>query len=119
MERRVKLIEHRGRLIIYGDYSGLQQDDVLNEIEQLEKLSRKYSRWEILHLLNFTNCVMSSEARERADRMVKKLTEEGCTIRTACFGLKGLQRFIANAVKKDIYHAKSIDEAKNWLVRNT
>jgi hypothetical protein len=119
MERRVKIIEHRGRFIFYGDYSGLQWDDFLNWIEQLEKLSMKYSRQEILHLLNFTDCAMGSEAKERVDRMVRKLTEEGSTIRTACFGVRGLQRIFANMGKRGIYFAKSEREAKDWLVRNT
>ncbi len=119
MERCVKVIEHRGRIILYGDYSGMQLEEFLKGMEQLEFLSREYSRREILHLLNFTDCVMSSEARDRADRMTRKLTDAGCRIRTACFGVKGLQRIIANRAKNDLYFAKSEGDAIEWLVRNT
>ena len=34
----------------------------------------------------------------------------------ATVGVKGIQKIIARAIKKGMYYAGSVDEAKEWLV---
>ena len=117
MENRVSEVIHRGKKIIYGDYSGLTFDAFMEVIEQQEEASLKLAQKDILHLLNFTDCKMSTASKERANAMMKKLQENGYSVKTACFGIGSLQRLIASAVQKDMYFAKNMDDAKDWLVK--
>jgi hypothetical protein len=117
MENRISEVSHKGKTIIYGDYSGLTFDDFIKTIEQHEEASLKASDKNILHLLNFTDCKMSGDARDRAKAMLKKLNDKGYSVKSACFGIGSLQRLIASAVQKDIYFAKTREDAMDWLVK--
>ena len=117
MENRISEVSHKGKTIIYGNYSNLKLDDFIEVIKQQEEASLKATDKNILHLLNFTDCKMSSDAKERASAMLKTLHEKGYTVKTACFGIGTLQRLIASAVQKEMYFAKNIEDAKDWLVK--
>jgi hypothetical protein len=117
MENRISEIQHNGKKIINGDYSGLKLNDFLEVIEQQENMSLKSPDKNILHLLNFTDCKMNTESKERANTMLERLNENGHNVKTACFGIGSLQRIIASAVQRNMYFAKNIADAKNWLVR--
>jgi hypothetical protein len=116
MEKYVHIVEHRGKRIYYANYANLKPEEFIKGIEELGSVCARSSEKNLLHLLNFTDCVMSSEARDKADEMVVTLQNRGYTIKTACFGVKGLQRVIANAVKKDMFFAKDEAQAKEWLI---
>jgi hypothetical protein len=116
MEQRARNLEHQSKAIVFGDYSGLDGEDFVEAIGQQEALSLESTDKNILHLLNFTGCRMSTAAKERADQMMKTLQSKGYTVKTACYGITGIQRVIANAVKRDMYFAKSEADARDWLV---
>lgn len=115
MKKRVDVITYKGKSIIYADYSELRGQEFSNVIAQQEAESLKSREKTILHLLNFTNCRMDDNTKERADKMIKTLSEQGYTVKTACFGIRGIQRLIARAVKRNMYFARSLDDAKEWL----
>jgi hypothetical protein len=117
MEDRVKVILYKDKAIVYGDYSGLVGDEIVALIEQQELESLKLQNKKILHLLNFTDSKMNNSSKERAKEMVATLTSKNYTVKTAAFGVSGLQRLIANAVKGDIYFGKDIDDSKEWLIK--
>lgn len=117
MEDRISEVSHKGKKIIYGDYSGLTFNDFVETIDQHEKVSLKAINKNIMHLLNFTDCKMSGEARDRAKTMLKTLNDNGYTVKAACFGIGTLQRIIASAVEKNMYFAKSKEDAMDWLVK--
>ena len=100
MEIRISEVSHKGRKIIYGDYSGLTFNDFVETIGLQEKVTLEATDKSILHLLNFTDCKMSSEAKDRAKNMLKTLNDNGYKVKTACFGIGTLQRLIANAPKQ-------------------
>jgi hypothetical protein len=116
MENRISEIQHNGKKIIYGDYSGLKLNDSLEVIGQQENMSLNSTDKNILHLLNFTDSKMNTESKERANAMLARLNEKGYNVKTACFGIGNLQRIIAGAVQKNMYFAKNIADAKDWLV---
>ncbi len=117
MENRVSEISHKGKKIIYGDYSGLQLNDFNEVIGQQEAASLKTINKNILHLLNFNDSKMSSSSKDRANAMIKTLKENGYNVKSACFGIGSLQRLIASAVQKSMYFAKNMEDAKDWLVK--
>jgi hypothetical protein len=117
MEDRVKTILYNDKAIVYADYSGLVGDEVVAVIEQQELESLKSQNKRVLHLLNFTNSKMNNNAKDRAKEMISTLASKNYTVKTAAFGLTGIQRLIANAVKGDIYFGKDIDDSKEWLIK--
>ena len=118
MENRVSELSHKGKKIIYGDYSGLRFEDFSEVIGQQESASLKATDKNILHLLNFTDCKMSASSKDRANTMLKTLNDNGYAVKTACFGIGSLQRLIASAVQKSMYFAKNMEDAKDWLVKD-
>lgn len=116
MKSRVRVIEHKGRTIIYGDYSDVKGDDFIRAIGEQESVSLECREENVLHLMNFTNCTMSTEARRRAEQMIRTLYDSGRTVKSACFGVSGIQRVIVSAVKLDLYFSENIEDAKEWLV---
>lgn len=117
MENRVTHIVYKGKDILYVDYSGLRGKELVDVIEQQERASLQAEGDVILELVNFTNCRLSESDRERGDIMVRRVTGNGYKIKAACFGITGLQRIIAQAVKRDLYFARTREEAREWLVR--
>lgn len=117
MAQRVEVLEYNGKKIIYADYSDMRGEAFVNTIAQQEAESLRSTDKTILHLLNFTNCRMDENARRRADTMIQTLSAKGYTVKTACFGITGIQRIIANAVKRDMYFAKNMEDAKEWLTK--
>ncbi len=117
MKKRVELLIHNGKTIVCADYSHLRGDEFVEIIGEQERESLALPEEKILHLMNFTNCRMNEQARERADKMMNTLANKGHTVKTACFGIRGIQQIIAGVVKGDIYFAKNIKEAKDWLTK--
>ena len=116
MSSNVEIITFKGKKIIYGNYSDAKGDEFIKRIDQHETESYKSRDKKILHLLNFTNSKMNSNAKKRADKMINNLSSKGYEIKTACFGITGLQKIIAGAVMRDMYFAKNADDAKEWLI---
>ena len=114
---RVEIIYHKGKRIIYGDFSGLSGPDFLNGIQEMEAESLKSPQKEILHLINFTDCWMNREAKERADKMMAKLVGSKFKVKSASFGTARVQEVIARGVKGDMYVGTTKADALEWLTR--
>lgn len=116
-KNRVEVIYHKGKRIVYGDFSGLSGSDFVKAIEQMEAESLKSPDKEILHLINFTDCWMNKEAKNRADKMMAKLFGSKFTVKSASFGTARVQEVIARGVKGDMYVGATMADAKEWLTR--
>jgi hypothetical protein len=81
----------------------------------MEDLSLSSPERNILHLLNFTDCWMNHEAKERADKMMKKLMGAGFTVKTAGSGAARVQGVIARGVKSDMYIGRTKADALEQL----
>ena len=112
---KVEVIYHKGKRLIYGDFSGLSADHLVEAIDEMEDQSLSSPEKNILHLLNFTDCWMNNEAKERADKMMKKLMGAGFTVKTAGFGAARVQGVIARGVKSDMYIGRTKADALEQL----
>ncbi len=116
MSDRIKWVNHKAHKILYCDYSVMRPEAIMPEIVDAEKKTLENGLKVTLVLNNFTQCYMSKQTKERAVEYVRKANVRGIKIITACMGISGLQRLIAQAVVRDMYFAKSEEDAKDWLV---
>ena len=112
---KIEVIYHKGKRIIYADFTGLSADHFIKAIAEMEDQSLSSPEKNILHLLNFTDCWMNNEAKERADKMMKKLMGAGFTVKTAGFGAARVQGVIARGVKADMYIGRTKADALEHL----
>jgi len=112
---RIKWVEFNGKKILFADYSNVNEDQFVEGIEEQEKESENAEGKMVLHLMDFTKAPMKKRAQKRADEMMANLQAKGFSVRSACFGITGLQRVIASMVKKDIFFAKHKLEALERL----
>ena len=116
-KNRVEVMYHKGKRIIYGDFSGLSGPDFTKAIEQMQAESLKSPDKDILHLINFTDCWMNKEAKDGADKMMAKLFGSKFKVKSASFGSARTQEVIARGVKSDMYVGATMADALEWLTK--
>ncbi len=117
MNIKVTLLNHKGKQIIYANYAGVTGSEFIDILQKQETLSLQSIKKDIYHLMNFTDCKMENNSRNRANEMLSKLRANGYSVKSACYGITGLQRIIANVVKRDLFFAKNEYAAKDWLAQ--
>ena len=116
MPPRVQWIEHQGQPILYSNYAGLGEAEYLRAMDetQRELLSRPAGS----RALTITDVSHSHPARAilaKANEMAAAAKAAGITTVDAVVGIGRLQRPMAQAVRRDIHFAGSLEDAKNWL----
>jgi hypothetical protein len=114
MTDRVSWIEHKGTKILYADYSGLSGDEYLGVIEEFKNELLKQSPGSVVTLTNVTGSTVTNEVKDK----LKELREQtkGISRKAAAVGVTGFKKTIAVLIRKDLYWADSLEEAKEWLV---
>jgi hypothetical protein len=117
MPPRVQWIEHRGQLILHSNYAGLREDEYLHAMDetQRELLSRPAGST-VLTLTDVSHGRSSRAIIAKASEMAAATRAAGITTIDAVVGVGRLQRPIAQAVRRDIHFAGSLEDAKRWLV---
>ncbi len=117
MNDRVKILHYKGKDIVYGDFTGLHGEDFRDVAVAHEELSLHCQNKDLLHLINLTKSHLDEGLQKHADEMLNRLTAKGFRVKTAAVGISGIQRIILNALKRDMHAAKTLDEAREWLVQ--
>jgi len=117
MGKYVRWIEYRGQKILYIEYSGLQGADfeaaVDETMEELLKLPDGVTAPSITNFKgNRMSSVTAAKGREVA-ALVKKKKLKGPTV---IVGISGLAASVVGLLKPDVHMAKTIEEAKEWIV---
>lgn len=113
MSGRVSWITHKGKDILFVDASGLREEAYLQVLDEVEEVYCNLDPQSTLVLLDVTDSTSSTETTERQ----KRLAAYKVAKHAAVVGVTGLKRIIAQAVRKDFHFATSIEEGKEWLVR--
>ena len=112
---RISFIEYKGLRILYTDFTGLSAEDylpVLDRAMELVKLEKEKSIY-----------TLSRHSQIHISEPLKRKTEEFANVArpyskgTATTGLTGLQRIIAKSIKRDIYFADNLEQAKEYLYK--
>ncbi len=110
-------IEHAGKKILFLDCRGFGPEPYLKEMDALEReyenTGHAGEKNQMLVLIDITDSAYTNEAiRERMEAITKKSAAYGF----ALVGVFGIKKIIAAAIRPDVHFARSVDEAKDWLV---
>lgn len=116
MSERVKWITHKGEQILLSNYSGLNEDQYLNEIEETEEIlicAVKKKPAYLLALTDLSNTTTTPKitARSKACKMILK----GVKATTAIVGVTETKRVIASIVSPKVRVFDNSEQAKDWL----
>ena len=122
MSDRVRFIEHKGRKIIYLDFSNLHGDDlakVVNEFKQLVLANKNNNR--LVSLTNFSNSHIFGEGLSHIKKVAKEVRPY--LYKRAVIGITGAKmvlyktvNFFAGSTPTKLF--KTLDEAKDYLVED-
>lgn len=116
----VKYIQHKGKTILYVDYSNQNGEQ---GIATLNEQAKEMGRWTEKGLIldNFQNSKASPDFMAHAKKLGKEVFAPRA-YKTAAVGLTGLQMILVqayNAFSKDkLVPFNSEEEAKDWLVKD-
>jgi hypothetical protein len=113
MSEFVTILEHRGRKIVFFNCRGMAPDQVAALFPEVTRTA----------LENRINLICTDVTGSAADDAVKAAAADSTraiqeamgAMHSALVGIKGLQRIIAQAIVKDQYFAKTLDEALDHL----
>jgi hypothetical protein len=117
MSERVKWIEYRGKKILFCDFSNHDEQQYLVGVEEMETELLKLKPDTVWpQIVDVTNSTMTKVTSDRGKKTVALLSEANIKTRTAMVGVTGIKRVIAQAISKDVYFAKNMDDAKEWAI---
>ncbi len=114
MERRYEWVMHKGEKVLLADYSDLSEEEY---IQTIDRTKREILREPDNSVLRCT-CINSghvTEAIKKKTKEHKEKTKENVKA-VAAVGLTGIKKALVMLIYRDIYLAKSVEDAKEWLV---
>jgi len=117
MYEYIQWIEYVGKKILFCDFSNFNEKQYIEGVDGMEKELLTQSRGSnILMIVDVTHSSMTLASSERGKQCIAVLSKAGITTKTAMVGITGLKKIITQAISKDVYCAKDMDAAKNWVV---
>ena len=113
MSDRVSWIEYKGARILYVDYSGTSGEEFIKVVDEFENELLEQTPGSVVTLTNVTNTVITDELRTRLREMAERT--RGISKGAAAIGITGFKKAIAVLLRRDLYYANSLEEAKDWL----
>ncbi len=117
MNNRVSWIEHKGARILYADYSNLSGEEYIGAIEEFKNELLKQTPGSIVTLTNVTDSKVTNEVKEKLKEL--RSQTKGISKKAAAIGMTGFKKAIAVFIRKDLYWADSLEEAKEWLTEQS
>lgn len=120
MTDRVSWIEHKGKKILYVDYSNATAEETLPAIESQKSLIMTQDKHSVLNLINVTNTGYNKQSWSEMRQAAKDTGRN--TKAVAMIGVVDLKKFFFKVVKMvtkggdKIRDFNNIEEAKDWLV---
>jgi len=117
-ESRMKWLTHKGKNILYEDYTNLTGEQIAQLVPAITKLTEEKDYKDILLLLDFSNSFANKEATNAFGESGKISKER--LIKTALLGITGVKKvllsFVNRVSKVDAKPFSSEEEAKDWLI---
>lgn len=118
MKNRTIFIEHKGKELVFLDYSNIKRAEEYTEaMEETDKefFSHGTDPKNNLTLINVTDSIMCVEVMSEASKLRAKIG--GKDLLVAIVGVTSkLQRVMVNAFSDNFFLADSLEEAKDWLI---
>ncbi len=117
MSERVKWITHKGELILFSNYSGLDEGQYLTELEETVALLKSAVEGRPSYLLALTdvsNTTTTAKITEKSKQC--RVLLKGVEAATAIVGITETKKVIASIVSPDLRVFEDQERAKDWLV---
>lgn len=112
---RCRWLVRAGAKILFTDFRGLAPEEYLPVLDQAITMVRREAPLSVFTLSAHSHIHINDELTSKTNEYVK--AAEGISKGAATFGLEGIQKVIAKSVKKDVYFAKTMEEALAWIKR--
>jgi hypothetical protein len=118
MGKYAQFITHKGKRILFVNGAGLSEAECLIAFEEMKQALLKEGTG-VLVLADVTDLKMSKALIDKAKEAVAATKAIGIKDKpNAVVGLTGLQKAVAQLFgSKAIYFADTVDQAKEWLVK--
>ena len=120
MQTKIQIIQHRGKNIVYSDYSGLEGSEFVDVIMTHHRQHRAMidrCQTDILFLTNVDECQACAEVLTAFKQTVKE--NQPYIEKSAVVGVVGTQRVALNAINffssTESKVFSSVDDAVEWL----
>lgn len=119
LEERVKIIEHKGKQILFINMSDLHENDVLQVIEHAKKIIRSQPEKSILTLTDVTHARYNAAVVSAMQEYVKG--NKPYVKAAAVLGINPIKRIIFNKImefaQREIFAFDTAEKAMDWLVK--
>jgi PDZ domain-containing secreted protein len=113
MSDRVSWIEYNGAKILYADYSEASEEEFVKAIDEFKNELLKQTPGSVVTLTNITNATITNKVKGKFRELAEQT--KGISKGTAAIGVTGFKKALAVLIKRDMYYANSLEEAKDWL----
>lgn len=119
LDERVKIIEYKGKQILFIDMSNLHEKDVLQVIEYAKKIIRSQPEKSILSLTDVTHARYNATVVSAMQEYVKG---NGPYVKAAAvIGINPIKRIIFNKIMelahRELFAFDTKEKAMEWLVK--
>ena len=119
IENRIGWIEHKGKPILINDLNGLDDKGIAEQMIKYEKIVFDKKVSHIHTLSDITNATFGSSSMSELKRIA--ISTKPFVSKYAIVGITGIKSVLFNAVrqfaKKNLDSFKTIEEAKDWLIK--
>ena len=117
MAKYVQFITYKGKRILHTNAAGLEEAEFVVALEEMKQALVKEGEG-TLALADVTGLKLTKAFVEKAKEVNAAIEKTpGWGRPSAIVGITGLQKAVAQLFSKGVYYASSIEEAKEWLVR--
>ena len=100
------------------DLSGLSEEEQLKIVEKATDMWIESSEKKILLINDVSDTFTTQEVKAAAKHAIEAVRDSGKEIIITLIGITGIKRVIAKAINREMYFAKNMDDAKEWLLSN-
>ena len=112
-----QFITHKGKRILFMNAAGLAESECLAAFDEMEETLLK-DKSGILVLIDVTGLELKKSLIDRAKAVTDSTKAAGYHDKaSAVVGLTGLQKSVAQLFARGTHWADSMEEAKDWLVK--
>ncbi len=117
MGKYAQVITHKGKRILFIDAAGLSEAECLAAFDEMEEALLKDKNG-ILVLMEVTGLELKKSLIDKAKAVTASTKAAGYHDKaSAVVGLTGLQKSVAQLFARGTHWADSMDEAKEWLIK--
>lgn len=117
MAKYAQFITHKGKRILFVNAAGLPEAECLAAFEEMKQALLTEGKG-VLVLVDISRLEMTTPVVNKAKEVTAATKDAGIIDKpSAAVGLTGLQKAVAQLFARGTHWSSTVDEAKEWLVK--